>query len=330
MFRFTRRFGLRLVALAAAASLTAPSLAQDCNELLRHGIFDVRGAKDDRIFASFYAQWFCSQSFKSQDDAQSYGGSFEQPFRKFSAQFSRDNWSTETSQFCQSLTKQQYLESHVTEYSRNVSPTLMNSFDRCVGQQGLHAWFKLTEDPHVVVLLANYVPDATGVAIITAWSPGKDFNCSPTPMRWNGGKGFANQVMSSRCTRHDGPVTITLQANHTVRGGDHLTLPALPRPAPPVCPSEEEKRCEGTKSAWRGSTFTECPGISVSLSPENSANGTVSWMKIQTDTEADCRRQMHYGDACEFLLQGKKWKAILGAVDGNGQGANVTLRRVCR
>jgi hypothetical protein len=326
---------------ASFSSLFVASTAiaqQHCSELLHQGIFDVRNSTSSSVDVSSYSRWFCDQRFQSQGEAQNFGASFEQPFRRFAANFSRENWASEVRSFCENVNDTRYLEQHASSYVREVSPTLMAAFRECTGRAGLHVWLERTEDPMTVYFAARFNPDsAREVASITAFDPGSNMSCTPDPESWTE---MANQTKYARCSRQNrGSVAMVVDANHDPQGGGRLTLPAIPEPPPPPCPTENEARCEAVVySSSRGSGSPDrCPGIVVHA-PEHRYPDSVYYIQVTADGGTPVRcggsapNYVGIGQPCAFTFQGKRWTATLERVrdlGGNTFDSAVRLKRDC-
>lgn len=108
--------------------------------------------------------------------------------------------------------------------------------------------------------------------------------------------------------------------------------PPTPPPPPPPCPTPREERCQVTVSAAGSLVTVPGCGFSVLTAPENVSLGRVYYMKVfaggrEFKSEGTYMTQ---GQAVPFEVNGKNWRAQLGALSPNEPyPANVTFERVC-
>jgi len=211
-------------------TFSSAAFAQECDEVLHHGIYDFNHSTIDLNMTTSYMNWFCSEEFKKDDKADTFKGSIGFPIKglpfKLGSDFNSTNVSEWQSKLCTGFKSDKSLQLKVQEALETINPHVIEAWKECVnnGNDGLHVWLVRSLNPKVFHIDAKWNPPApedhpTTIASLTTdpWE-----NCQPKK------KTIKHQPNGAfRCDRTDllKPVTISVEAtNGPIVGGDKLSL----------------------------------------------------------------------------------------------------------
>jgi len=224
----------RYIILLLSSLIYSTVAAQECSELLNHGIYDIRSSASELKTASSFSSWFCDQKFSSSQQADTFGASLGFPFEgipvKLGFNSSSQSWSEWYSSFCSRVQQDQSLQSKIREHIQTINPRVLDAFNTCIQEDGLHAWLERTDDPMTFKFVTRFIsPNAENpVARIYAFDTGTNVVCNDRPII------VSKPEWRTRCVRKNKhSVTIVINANWEVHGGSNLTLPAYVPPPPP-------------------------------------------------------------------------------------------------
>jgi hypothetical protein len=219
--------------------VSLPAQAQECSQILSHGIYDIQSSANDLATSASFSQWFCDKKFSSAQQANDFGASLAFPFEglpvKLGINSSSSSWSESYSSFCGRVQKDQSLQSRVREHVKTVNPQIVQAFNSCIESDGLHVWLELTYDPKRFRFAARFNPpnSQNPKATIQRFDPGPNVSCRDAPTT------IDRPIWRTNCTRkNDDPVSIVVNANFNPRGGN-LDLPAIAHYAPTIQPAFE-------------------------------------------------------------------------------------------
>lgn len=208
--------------------------AQDCTEMLKYGIYDIRALDVNEQTAATFKQWFCGEQFSQQSSVNSFGANAAFPLKGVPVELGLDsegkNWSEWRSGFCGGKETTNNFSFKLNEQIKTVSQALLKEFNKCMESDGLHVWLELTGDPHRFVFAARYNSPAPEVpklsrASITSFQPGKNVRCDETPTSIG-----QKSEWRTACTRNnDKAVAMVVNTRLvSIHGGGKLQLSPIP------------------------------------------------------------------------------------------------------
>lgn len=232
----------------AALCLLIPNVtnAQECNQIISRGIYDIYSSSIDLQATASFAQWFCDQRFSSEQQAKSFGASLAFPFEGVPVQLGFDSksqsWGQWYSSFCSSVHQDSSLQNRLRSHIQIINPKILAAFNDCINADGLHVWLERTEDPKILKFAAKFNPPNEKnpfARIRTFETQPSSLKCTNIP------KQVSRPVWRTHCVRQDRrAVSVVVTADFNPRGGGTLTLPRIPAaarlPAPPPAPTPEK------------------------------------------------------------------------------------------
>ncbi|WP_299854650.1 hypothetical protein [uncultured Roseobacter sp.] len=222
-----------MAAFSVAVSLATTEVASaNCEGFARLGLYDVRLETSDVDRAESYRHWFCSQKFTSAEQANSAG--LDIGIDGFDLGFDSDNqsWSEFYHEYCQETTFASKYRETTLNYVKTVNQGVVNAFQACIAQPGLHAWITQGSSARTFTFETRYQPgddefvwptveafSVQGADCVGVLEVGGEIKSSGTPML---------------CQRiGDSAVDILFDATSLVKKDTPLSLAAiLPPPKP--------------------------------------------------------------------------------------------------
>ena len=164
--------------------------AQQCAEMLKYGIYDIRSLDINKQTAASFKQWFCGEQFSQQSSVRSFGANIGLPLDGVPVELGLDsegkNYSDWRSSFCGGKETTNNFQFKLSEQITKVSRVLLQEFNKCMESDGLHVWLELTEDPFRFIFAAKYNSPSPEIrqltsARITTFTPGPNVRCDETP-----------------------------------------------------------------------------------------------------------------------------------------------------
>ena len=159
----TRTKWLSICLMAANVLFTCQILAQDCSQILQHGIYDTSSGISDTERAASFVAWFKENTFSSYSEAKNYAGQVGIPIDDVlvTLGFSADEKGY--SEFKQSLSWYQqqdtWYKQKLEHYVSTINQGVVQAWEHCITSSGLHFWIVQESDPTVFLLCARYISD---------------------------------------------------------------------------------------------------------------------------------------------------------------------------
>ena len=157
---------LRVIVLLAFCLKALSSLAQDCSQILRGGIYDVYQNSSATDRAASFVNWFKQKQFSSYQEAKNTSLDIGIPIGDILAGLGFSNDEQGFSQFSNEINS---YTSSSTSFKQNLSnkistinPQVVAAWDHCITQPGLHFWLERTDDPKTFYICAKYMNDGPG------------------------------------------------------------------------------------------------------------------------------------------------------------------------
>lgn len=144
-----------------SAFLCGQILAQDCSQILQHGIYDTSAGISDTERAASFVAWFKENTFSSYSEAKNYAGQVGIPIDDVlvTLGFSADEKGY--SEFRQSINWYQQqdilFKQKLEHYVSTINQGVVQAWEHCITSSGLHFWIIQKSDPTVFVLAARYI-----------------------------------------------------------------------------------------------------------------------------------------------------------------------------
>lgn len=128
-----------------------PAVAQNCEPLLRFGIFDNQLTTDSSLASNLYRSNFCGSATENRQSQYGGGLSFIVPQVPvpLGFNFNSSNQAQSASNVCSAVDVSSLTVSQYMNWSRQASPVLARAFNDCQASQGLHGWIERTSTPEV-------------------------------------------------------------------------------------------------------------------------------------------------------------------------------------
>lgn len=245
----------KTMAFFSFLAISAYCHAQECSQLLVHGIYDVKNSTNDSERASSFSQWFCDMRFSSSQSTEDFGGSVAFPFKNIPIQFgfnsSSDNWTQWYSKFCQDSQSNQSFKQRIQNYERQINPDILQAFNQCISSEGLHVWLERTSDPRLFRFAAQFNSSSSdnNYATITQFDQRNNVSCTSQPNR------ITRAGWRTNCDRlDDEQVSIVVNADYSPHGGGSLELPKIQHYSPIIQPTLRS----GLANGERCTDLAEC------------------------------------------------------------------------
>lgn len=159
-----RLFFRDFLALMGLVSLGANgALAEDtCADVLRSGIWEVRRDSGSTLSVQSFMNWFCSQEFQSEQQANRAGGSVSVPIKGIPVNVggysARSQWKQYYSSAC-SLDQGSFrYAAEFQSFHQEASKTIVTAWERCMSNKagGLRGSLQTIDDPDIVHLHFRY------------------------------------------------------------------------------------------------------------------------------------------------------------------------------
>lgn len=142
------------------------SLAQPCDAILNHGIYDFRNTSLSSELASSFVSWYKNQNIRTFEDAKTASGNASIPIKSIivGMGFNYDQKGFQDFQsYVEKYSDEQFSEKYqLDETIKSINPTVVNAWEACIKNKGTHVWVEHTKNPNEFVLCANYVDDGGG------------------------------------------------------------------------------------------------------------------------------------------------------------------------
>jgi hypothetical protein len=145
-----------LIIITSLIFLCKSTICQDCNDLLKYGIYDYEKTNIERSRATWYVYKFIQDNFQSYEQAKSMDASATIPIDDVLVTL---GFGTNESGFSQLKTYMEKYFSLQTEEryklektTNKINPQILNAWTACRGQPGPHFYIIYTEDPKVFKL----------------------------------------------------------------------------------------------------------------------------------------------------------------------------------
>ncbi|TIR19443.1 MAG: hypothetical protein E5X33_20155 [Mesorhizobium sp.] len=273
-----------------------PALADQCADVLSHGIWESHSTGKNVLNSSEFANWACSNSSSATGVSIGYAG-FDLGYTNDEAQA---GCSTNNGRY---MLSDSFISSH-----KVAAREVVEAWSACMNAQGAHISFQYDGDPKHFSLLIKFYTPATNVTKVRLTSPQSSAfdHCSLTAAEIRKGlKVTAEKYLS--CERPDPTQGIQVDADFGANGGAHIALPGIVISTPPP----DRKQWEGAYGVALAATGP----FGIGFPGCNGAKGLASILRDAGDlygqNECGRKRKIAFTDKGELLMDG-----IAGRYDG--------------
>lgn len=146
--------------MAANVLFSSQIMAQDCDQILQHGIYDTSTDITETERTSSFVEWLKKNTFSSYSDAEHFASQAGIPIGDLLIELGFTADESGYSQFKQSLDwyEQQSLgfKQKLQHFVSTINPGVVQAWEHCIKSTGLHFWIVQKSDPTVFVLCARY------------------------------------------------------------------------------------------------------------------------------------------------------------------------------
>jgi hypothetical protein len=162
------RNALAVLVCITAIATSKLSLAQDCSEIPKYGIFDVRHTQTQEDFVQDVIHWLSVNQFSTEQQAQNAGLKIGIVIPHVDIPVNADGTYGQSSAKTWSQAAEEYFRQHIEIHKSfentliTANPTIVTAWQECVSKaKGLICWAKQTDNPKEIVLSMELRPFTT-------------------------------------------------------------------------------------------------------------------------------------------------------------------------